>query len=75
MSVLFTPINIGPMQIPNRFVHSATYEAMAAETGEVTDGLVKRYRNLSKGAIGLIIPGCMHVHPPRSGLEVRDRNP
>ena len=63
MSVLFTPINIGAVQIQNRFVHSATYEAMASETGEVTDGLVKRYRNLSRGTVGLIISGCMHVHP------------
>ena len=63
MSVLFTPINIGAVQIQNRFVHSATYEAMASETGEVTEGLIRRYRNLSKGAVGLIISGCMHVHP------------
>jgi 2,4-dienoyl-CoA reductase-like NADH-dependent reductase (Old Yellow Enzyme family) len=63
MSALFSPLNLGAVQIRNRFVHSATYEAMASETGEVTEGLVMRYRNLSKGEVGLIIPGCMHVHP------------
>ena len=63
MSVLFTPINIGEMQIQNRFVHSGTYEAMASDTGEVTDRLVKRYEKLSKAAVGLIIPGVMYVHP------------
>ncbi|MBN1829617.1 MAG: NADH:flavin oxidoreductase [Deltaproteobacteria bacterium] len=62
MSVLFSPISLGTLQIPNRFVHSATYEAMATETGEVTEALVKRYRTLAKGEVGLIIPGCMHVN-------------
>jgi len=44
-------------------MHSATYEAMASETGEVTKKLVKRYQVLAKGEIGLIIPGHMFVHP------------
>ncbi len=26
MSVLFTPINLGDVQMRNRFIHSATYE-------------------------------------------------
>jgi 2,4-dienoyl-CoA reductase-like NADH-dependent reductase (Old Yellow Enzyme family) len=63
MSILFTPLNIGAMQLPNRFVHSATYEAMASPTGEVTDSLVKRYQHLARGKIGLIIPGHLYVHP------------
>ena len=63
MSILFTPINVGNVQIKNRFIHSATYEVMALETGEVSDKLVKRYQNLAKGEVGLIIPGYMYVHP------------
>jgi 2,4-dienoyl-CoA reductase-like NADH-dependent reductase (Old Yellow Enzyme family) len=63
MSILFTPINLGDMRIENRFIHSATYEVMASETGEVSDKLVKRYQNLAKGEVGLIIPGYMYVHP------------
>lgn len=63
MSSLFTPIMYGSVAIKNRFVHSATYEAMALETGEVTDKLVKRYQVLAKGEIGLIITGHMFVHP------------
>lgn len=63
MSILFTPIHIGDMQIKNRFVHSATYEGMALETGEVSDTLVRRYQNLAKGEVGLIISGHMYVHP------------
>lgn len=63
MSILFTPINLGDVQIKNRFMHSATYEVMSVETGEVSDKLVKRYQNLAKGEVGLIIPGSMFVHP------------
>lgn len=62
MSILFESIQLGQTQLANRFVCSATYEAMATEQGEVTDNLVKRYRILAKGEIGLIIPGYMYVH-------------
>src|SRR5919198_5374454 len=61
MSVLFTPGKLGPLEIRNRFVHSATYEAMASAAGEVTDALLARYRKLSHGGVGLIIPGYMFV--------------
>lgn len=50
------------MQIKNRFIHSATCEVMSLETGEVSDKLTKRYQNLAKGEVGLIIPGYMYVH-------------
>ncbi len=63
MSVLFTPGRLGPIDVRNRFVHSATYEAMASPEGEVTDALLARYRKLAKGRLGLIIPGFMFVHP------------
>ena len=61
MSVLFNSKVIGNSEIKNRFVHSATYECMADETGAVTDKLIKRYRRLAKGGIGLIIPGYCFV--------------
>jgi len=63
MSVMFTPVKIGAMEVANRFVHSATYEAMSTENGEVTDELVKRYSTLAKAGTGLIIPGYLFVHP------------
>jgi len=63
MSVLFSPTELGNVQIKNRFVHSATYEAMATPTGEVTEKLIKRYRRLAKYEVGLIIPGYMYIDP------------
>ncbi len=81
MSILFTPINLGDVQIKNRFIHSATYEVMASKTGEVSDKLVKRYQNLAKGEVGLIIPGYMFVHllgrsyPYQTGIHSDDMIP
>lgn len=67
MSLLFSPAKIAGLEIKNRFVHSATQEIMATNDGMVTDELVKRYRNLAKGEVGLIIPGDMYVH--ESGIS------
>ena len=44
MSKLFTPRKIGNLELPNRFVNSATYEGMAQENGEVSDGLIRKYK-------------------------------
>jgi len=63
MSVLFTPKRIGGMEIKNRFVHSATYECMANDSGEVTDKLIRRYSKIAKGGAGLIIPGYLYITP------------
>jgi 2,4-dienoyl-CoA reductase-like NADH-dependent reductase (Old Yellow Enzyme family) len=63
MSILFEPFRIGRMEIRNRFVHSATHEGMADKDHRVNHDLVKRYETLSKGEVGLIIPGILFVHP------------
>ena len=62
MSIVFAPHKIGKLEVKNRFVHSATYECMAEETGKVTDKLIKRYSKLAQGEIGLITPGHLFVH-------------
>ncbi len=69
MKHLFQPGEIGGLVVRNRLVHSATYEGMASETGEVTDELVKRYRTLARGEIGLIIPGYLYVHPSGRAMK------
>jgi 2,4-dienoyl-CoA reductase-like NADH-dependent reductase (Old Yellow Enzyme family) len=63
VSILFEPMKLGDVQIKNRFVRSATYDGMAAETGEVTDGIIELFQQLAKGDVGLIISGFLHVHP------------
>ncbi len=61
-NILFEPIDINGMQLKNRVVKSATYEAMATEDGQVTDQLVDFYARAARGGAGLIITGAAHVH-------------
>jgi len=69
MSILFTPMNIGKMEVKNRFIRSATYHGMALETGEITDDLINEYKKLANGEVGLIVPGLMYVHPRGKSLK------
>lgn len=63
MSVLFTPVRIGSVTVPNRFVRSATHDYMADDEGYVTDAEVRLYRDLAEGEVGLIITGHAFVQP------------
>lgn len=63
MSILFSPMNIGQIEIKNRFVRSATCVNRANENGEVTDELIRYYKSLAKGGVGLIITGFTAVNP------------
>jgi 2,4-dienoyl-CoA reductase-like NADH-dependent reductase (Old Yellow Enzyme family) len=69
MSLLFSPRDIGNVEIRNRFVCSATHEAMAKKTGEVSDELIRRYEKLAKGGVGMSITGLMNVHVSGRGYK------
>jgi 2,4-dienoyl-CoA reductase-like NADH-dependent reductase (Old Yellow Enzyme family) len=60
---LFESIKIGKMELPNRIIRSATWDATANASGAVTDKSVEMYSVLGKGKIGLIISGYMFVSP------------
>ncbi|NIO49866.1 MAG: NADH:flavin oxidoreductase [Candidatus Aminicenantes bacterium] len=62
-SVLFSPIKIGTIEIPNRFARAATHDFMAARDGSVTERQVSLFNNLAKGEVGLIITGHTYVNP------------
>lgn len=55
MKTLFDETCIGTMRLANRLIRSATWEAMAGETGRPTPRLIKVYRDLALGKTGLII--------------------
>jgi len=61
MSILFESIEINGLEIPNRFVRSATNDRRAGFSGEVTDDLIDVYETLSAGDVGLIITGHAFV--------------
>ncbi|KAJ4461335.1 putative NADH:flavin oxidoreductase [Paratrimastix pyriformis] len=55
-TILFTEFKIRNMLLKNRFVRSATHEAMATQgTGRMTPELVNLYKALAEGDVGLII--------------------
>ena len=62
-SILLTPVKIGRLEIPNRFVRSATHEFMAEDDGTPTDRPIELYRRLAEGETGLIITGHAYVNP------------
>ncbi len=61
MLKLFTPIKIGTLELKNRLVRSATWDATADNQGAVTDQSVAIFRELGRGGIGLIITGHAFV--------------
>jgi 2,4-dienoyl-CoA reductase-like NADH-dependent reductase (Old Yellow Enzyme family) len=61
MTKLFETTEINGMTLQNRFVRSATYEAMAGLDGSVQDQLCNYMDQLSRGDVGLIITGHAHV--------------
>jgi 2,4-dienoyl-CoA reductase-like NADH-dependent reductase (Old Yellow Enzyme family) len=61
LSLLFTPIKIGSINLKNRLVRSATAERMADNDGAVTDEMIALYEQLSKGDVGTIITGHTFV--------------
>jgi 2,4-dienoyl-CoA reductase-like NADH-dependent reductase (Old Yellow Enzyme family) len=62
-SVLFRPLKMGSVEIPNRFVRSATHEFMAEDDGTPTDRQAEVYRQLAEGEVGLIVTGHAFVNP------------
>ena len=63
MRMLFTPVRIGTLDLPNRLVRSATAERMADFDGVPRSQLKTLYQELARGGVGLIISGHMYVHP------------
>lgn len=62
-SILFEPIKIRNMEVPNRFVRSATYDAAGERNGCVSDQQMKLNIDLAEGGVGLIVTGITSVHP------------
>jgi 2,4-dienoyl-CoA reductase-like NADH-dependent reductase (Old Yellow Enzyme family) len=60
---VFEPFQLGRLRLRNRFVRSATWEAMADTRGEVSDQLLNLYRKLAEGGVGAVITGHTYVLP------------
>lgn len=63
LNTLFSPEEIGSVQIKNRIVRSATYTRKSEKYGIVGDTLVEFYEELAQGGTGLIISEFICVDP------------
>ena len=81
MSILFKPFRIGPMEIRNRFVRSATTSYWSDERGIVRPEIIDLYCRLAEGDVGLIVKGHMYVtesgkaHTGMAGISSDDHVP
>ena len=68
--MLFTPLQIGPLQLKNRIVMAPMATHYADETGAVTERLKSYYLERARGGAGLIILESGYIHPlGRGGLR------
>ncbi|MDO8672417.1 MAG: NADH:flavin oxidoreductase, partial [Dehalococcoidia bacterium] len=61
MFKVLQPTRLAGLELRNRFVRSATFDAMADDTGAVTDRSLKLYGDLAAGGVGLIFTGYAFV--------------
>ena len=52
---LFTPINIGKLEVKNRIVMPPMGTGFGSEDGQVTERMINYYEERAKGGAGLII--------------------
>ena len=63
MNTLFEKTVINKLELPNRFVRSATWMGMGEDDGQTTQKLIKTMTNLADGNVGLIISGHLNITP------------
>jgi 2,4-dienoyl-CoA reductase-like NADH-dependent reductase (Old Yellow Enzyme family) len=61
MSSPFDSVVIAGVELRNRFMRSATWDASATDTGEVTDTSLTIFDKLARGGVGLISTGYAYV--------------
>jgi 2,4-dienoyl-CoA reductase-like NADH-dependent reductase (Old Yellow Enzyme family) len=59
--LLFSPLQIGPVTLPNRIVSSG-HDTVMAEDGKVTDRLIAYHAARARGGVGLIVVQVAAVH-------------
>lgn len=61
MDIMLKPWNLGPIEIKNRLVRSATIEGLSTENGKPTQRLIDKTAALAGGGVGLIVAGAAYV--------------
>ncbi|WP_042462050.1 oxidoreductase [Neobacillus dielmonensis] len=71
MSDLFTPIQIGPITIKNRFMMAPMENGLAAPGGVVNDRIIRFFEERAKNDVGIILTGSVGVSPEGRGLPTQ----
>ncbi|MBR1811710.1 MAG: NADH:flavin oxidoreductase [Clostridia bacterium] len=61
MKTIFDKSALGNLNLKNRLIRSATWEALADQNGNMQDTLFSTYEKLAKGGVGAIISGFTSV--------------
>lgn len=60
---LFSPIRLGPLELPNRIVMPGMDPSLGAPDGGVTEAMIRHYRDRAAGGAGLIVTGNIACQP------------
>ncbi len=71
MSLLFQPLEVRSMTLPNRIVLPAMVTRLSGEDGLVNDDIRARYVRFAEGEVGLVVVEAMAVHSAKSGPLLR----
>ncbi len=69
--LLFTPLKINTLTLPNRILVTAMVTRLSGEDGFVNQDIVDRYVRFAKGEAGLIVVEATAVHQSKSGPLLR----
>ncbi len=72
--VLFEPLQLGSIEIPNRFAVPAMVTRLCGTDGFVNDDIIERYQRFGEGGAGLIVVEAASIHGGKSGplLKISD---
>jgi 2,4-dienoyl-CoA reductase-like NADH-dependent reductase (Old Yellow Enzyme family)/thioredoxin reductase len=62
---IFEPIRIGHLEVKNRMVMAPMHTSMAAETGAMSERLLRYYEARARGGVGLLVAEHLIVDYPR----------
>lgn len=69
--LLFSPLDLGPVRVPNRICVTAMVTRLSGEDGQVNEAILERYRRFAEGGAGMIVVEASAIHGSRSGPLLR----
>ncbi len=70
-SILFSPLQVGPLTVPNRVWLPAMVTWLSNDAGEVTPDITQRYVRYARGGAGMVVLEAMGIRDVPSGPLMR----